>query len=138
MYRFGRLIAGARTDNGDAFLDIEARILGGADELVFAAGQNTTIGIVATNRRLSKVECSRLAGVAHDGLARAVVPAHTRMDGDTLFALSTGTGPAVADVGDYTRIEVAAAAAVSESILRAVRQATGLPGIPSATELGTG
>lgn len=133
----GQLIAGARTDNGDAFLDAEARILGGADELPFASGQNTTIGIVATNRTLSKVECSRLAGVAHDGLARAVVPAHTRMDGDTLFALSTGTGPAVGDAGDYMRIEVAAAAAVSESILRAVRQATGLPGIPSATELGT-
>ncbi len=135
--RTGRLIAGARTENGEAFLDAEAQILAGDDELPFAAGENTTIGIVATNRTLSKVECSRLAGVAHDGLARAVVPAHTRMDGDTLFALSSGAGAVVDDAGDYTRIEVAAAAAVSESILRAIRQATGLPGIPSASDLGT-
>lgn len=55
------------------------------------AGSNTTIGVVATNAALSASECKRLAIMAHDGLARAVSPAHTHFDGDTLFAVSTGT-----------------------------------------------
>ena len=134
--RSGRLIAGARNEDGTGLLDVEAALLrdGGAGAV---AGSNTTIGVVATNRSLAKVDCNRLASVAHDGLARAIVPAHTRFDGDTLFALATGTGAPVRDGGDHDLIEVAAAAAVSESVLRAVREATGLPGIPSASELGT-
>jgi len=132
----GRLIAGARAEDGAGFIDVEAALLGG-DPARSAAGSNTTIGVVATNRTLTKVECNRLAGVAHDGLARAIVPAHTRLDGDTLFALATGTGPPLRGTRDHDLIEVAAAAAVSESILRAVREASGLPGIPSASELGT-
>ena len=132
----GRLIAGARNEEGSGFIDVEEVLLGGGPARS-ATGSNTTIGIVATNRALTKVECNRLAGVAHDGLARAIVPAHTRLDGDTLFALATGTGPPVGGTGDHDLIEVAAAAAVSESILRAVRHASGLPGIPSASDLGT-
>ena len=134
--RDGRIVAGARTPDGRRFRDVEQELLRGA-RTTPAPGQNTTIGVVATNRSLRKVECSRLAGVAHDGLARAIVPAHTRFDGDTLFALATGTGPPVEEAGDHDRIEVAAAAAVVESILRAVRQAEGLPGIPSVGDLGT-
>jgi len=132
----GRLIAGARNADGSGLIDVEAALLGGA-QARSAAGSNTTIGVVATNRALTKVECNRLAGVAHDGLARVIVPAHTRFDGDTLFALATGTGPPLQGTDDYDLIEVAAAAAVSESILRAVREASGLPGIPSASEIGT-
>jgi putative pantetheine hydrolase len=54
---------------------------------------NTTIGVVATSASLTKAQCAKLAGVAHDGLARAIVPAHSMFDGDTIFALSTGSGP---------------------------------------------
>ena len=54
------------------------------------AGLNTTIGVVATSAALDKAECSKVASVAHDGLARAVRPAHSMTDGDTVFALSTG------------------------------------------------
>jgi L-aminopeptidase/D-esterase-like protein len=54
---------------------------------------NTTIGVVATSASLTKAECSKFASVAHDGLARAVRPAHSLFDGDTVFALSTGTEP---------------------------------------------
>ena len=130
----GRIVAGARREDG-GFVNAEAAILGGATGAPNPA-ENTTIGLVATNRTLTKAQCNRLAGVAHDGLARAVVPAHTYYDGDTLFAMATGTqGP----VGrsDTDRLDVAAAAAVAESILRAVRLATGVSGIPSAAELGT-
>ena len=56
---------------------------------------NTTIGIVATDAALTKAQCHRLAVAAHDGIARAVVPAHTPFDGDLLFALATGTGAEV-------------------------------------------
>jgi L-aminopeptidase/D-esterase-like protein len=72
-----------------------------ADDVAAAAGKlkptakmpklNTTIGVVATNGDLTKAECHRLAIGAHDGLARAVRPAHTLFDGDTIFALATGT-----------------------------------------------
>lgn len=135
--RSGRIIAGARKPDGSGFVDVEDALLRGADAAA-EPGANTTIGVVATNRALTKVECNRLAGVAHDGLARAIVPAHTRFDGDTLFALATGTAGPLQRPGQYDGLEVAAAAAVSESILRAVRQATGLPGIPSVSDLGTG
>jgi L-aminopeptidase/D-esterase-like protein len=135
--RSGRLLAGARNEDGSGLRDVEAEILRGARG-VGEAGANTTIGVVATNRALRKVECSRLADVAHDGLARAIVPAHTRFDGDTLFALATGALPAAEETGDFDRLEIAAAAAVSAAIVRAVRQAEGLPGIPSASDLGTG
>lgn len=134
--RSGRIVAGARRKDGSGFRDVESEVLGGGNPSA-GPGENTTIGVVATNRALRKVECSRLASVAHDGLARAIVPAHTRFDGDTLFALSTGTGAPLEGTGDHDRIEIAATAAVVEAILRAVRLAEGLPGIPSARDLGT-
>ena len=130
----GRIVAGARSEDG-GFLNAERALLGGTDSAPNPA-ENTTIGLVATNRTLTKAQCNRLAGVAHDGLARAVVPAHTYYDGDTLFAMATGTqGPL--EPSDNDRLDVAAAAAVVESILRAVRLASGVPGIPSVAELGT-
>jgi L-aminopeptidase/D-esterase-like protein len=61
---------------------------------------NTTIGVVATSARLSKAECTKLAAVAHDGLARAVRPSHSMFDGDTVFALATGQGELVEPAGD--------------------------------------
>lgn len=132
----GKLVAGALADDGATLRDAQREILGGASS-GGGAGENTTIGVVATNLTLRKVDCARLADVAHDGLARAIVPAHTRFDGDTLFALATGAVAAPRGTGGFDRLEVAAAAAVGEAILRAVRLAESLPGIPSATELGT-
>lgn len=128
--RTGQLVAGGLDADG-RLRDAEQQVLGGARS-IGAAGENTTIGVVATNRTLTKVECSRLADVAHDGLARAVVPAHTRFDGDTLFALATGTAPAPRNGGDYDRLEIAAAAAVSAAILSGVRHAETLLDIPGA------
>lgn len=133
----GALVAGARTPSGDALRDTENSLLRGEATADAEVGANTTIGIVATNRRLDKVLCTRLAGVAHDGLARAIVPAHTRWDGDTIFALATGALPAPAEDREYDLLDVAAAAAVTGAILDAVRSAEGLPGLPSARDLGT-
>ena len=92
------------------------------------AGANTTIGVVVTDAELTKEQANRVAAVAHDGIARAVRPAHTRYDGDTIFCLATGAvtppapsgtapTPALADL-----VEVAAAEAVARAIAQAVRE----------------
>jgi D-aminopeptidase len=86
--------------------------------------ENTTIAIVATNAALTKAECQRVSVAAHDGIARATVPAHTPHDGDLVFALSTGSGPA----GDTTLIGHAASLCLSRAIARAVFAATPAPG----------
>ena len=81
-----------------------------------ALGQNTTIGAVATDLKLTKTECLRVSQMAHDGLARAILPSHTLYDGDTVFAISTGAGPA----GDPNLVGIFAAEALAQAILRAV------------------
>jgi L-aminopeptidase/D-esterase-like protein len=95
-------------------------------------GQNTTIGVIATNAKLTKAQALKVAEMAHDGMARTIVPSHTMSDGDTLFTLATGD---LAGDADVNRIGVLAAEAVSDAILRAVRLAKGLPGYPSVSDI---
>ena len=88
---------------------------------------NTVIGSVATNAKLTKAQATKVAQMAHDGLARTIRPAHTMLDGDTIFALSTGTKKA-----DVSTIGAFAAEVMAQAILRAVRMAKpagGLPGL---------
>ncbi len=82
-----------------------------------AAGQNTTIGVVATDLQLTKTQCFRVAQMAHDALARTIRPSHTLYDGDAIFAISTGSGPA----GDPNLVGIFAAEALTQAILRAVQ-----------------
>jgi L-aminopeptidase/D-esterase-like protein len=96
------------------------------------AGENTTIGLVATNARLTKVQARRMAMMADDGLARAIFPSHTAGDGDTVFALATGRWTGEADV---TQIGALAADVMARAIVRAATEATGLPNLPSARDL---
>jgi L-aminopeptidase/D-esterase-like protein len=86
---------------------------------------NTTLAVVATNARLDKVEATKLAQFAALGMARAIYPVNTMMDGDTCFALSLGDRRA-----DINTLGIAAAEAVVQSILRAVRLAKTMGGIP--------
>lgn len=132
----GTILAGTRQPpDGDRFaglmtlLPTMARMLPGAAD---TTASNTVIGVVATNARLDKEETNKLAQMAQDGLARAVHPAHTMMDGDTLFALATGSaGPAnVSVLGAF------AAEATSQAIRRAVRAASPLGGLRTGAELG--
>jgi L-aminopeptidase/D-esterase-like protein len=95
------------------------------------AAANTTIGVIATTAPLDPGSVNRLATVAHDGLALAIRPAHTQYDGDTLFALSLPT-PGAATV-DPLRLGQAAVEVVVAAVLRAVRAATPLHGVPAAT-----
>ena len=91
------------------------------------AGMNTTIAIVATDAPLSKVQCHRMAVTAHDGMARAIVPSHTPMDGDLVFAAATGDGTGV-DAGRMKDICAAAAVCLSRAIARGIYEARPAPG----------
>lgn len=93
-------------------------------------GEATTIGIVATDATLSKPQCTRLAVTAHDGIARAVVPAHTALDGDLIFAAATGTRALTDPLADQVLLGHAAALCVARAIARAVFHARPAPGDP--------
>ena len=129
----GRLIAGTRdADDGCRLIDTAAALREGRDVGRFR-GTHTTIGVIATNARLTKPEATRLASLGMLGFARALSPPHTLFDGDTLFAVSVG------DVAtDASRLGFGAADAVAHAIARAVRAATSRPGLPTARDLEAG
>jgi L-aminopeptidase/D-esterase-like protein len=129
----GRIVAGARTSDGKAFVNIVEAYRSGLNVSQSSApGQNTTIGVVATNARFDKTQMTKIAEMAHDGMARAINPTHTPSDGDTLFALSTGTSNALPNL---TAIGALAAEAVTEAILRAVMKAKSLAGFQAYSEI---
>ena len=93
-------------------------------ETKLSSHTNTTIGIVATDAALSQAQCTRLATAAHDGFARALVPSHTPMDGDLIFAAATGAKPLNNPMADTLYLGHAAATAMARAIARAVFHAT--------------
>lgn len=128
--RSGILVAGARTPDGKALADAR-KLLRLGTAVPAKPGQNTTIGVIATNARLTKVQATKVAQMAHDGFARAIYPAHTMGDGDAIFALATGA----IDNSDVSRIGALAADAMVEAIVRAVQEAMGIPGYPAARDI---
>jgi L-aminopeptidase/D-esterase-like protein len=84
---------------------------------------HTSIGVVATNATLTKAQCSKMAATAHDGLARALNPVHTQFDGDTLFSVSTATGP-VPDELAFHHILCAASDVVTRALVRGLLAAS--------------
>jgi L-aminopeptidase/D-esterase-like protein len=131
--RTGALVAGARDAGGRGLHGTVRALLEGYEPSRAATeGQNTTIGVVATNVSLTKAQATKVAQMAHDGLARTVQPAHTPWDGDTLFALSTG---AIRIATPDLVVGIVAAEAVARAVLRAVQLAKGLPGLPAAADL---
>ena len=130
----GTLVAGVRTVDGRGLADAR-RVLYEDVPPDPPAGENTTIGVVATNVRLSKAELAVVARMAHDGFARAIRPSHTPSDGDTIFAVSTGDLPN--EVG-VLKIGARAADATVAAVLRGVRTATSLPGYPSVRDMHGG
>jgi len=127
--RSGKIVAGARAEDGKGYRDSMAAILDGY-RVVAESGANTTIGVVATNAPFTKTQMSKIAQMAHDGLARAINPVHTMSDGDTIFAMSTGTAKVKADL---TAVGAIAATVLARAIVRAVMQAVSLPelGLPA-------
>jgi len=142
----GRVVAGVRNPDGKGFADARILVRSGAlgrrdpdfdrkkpgADATPRPGENTTIGVVATNAVLTKVEATKVAQMAHDGYARAISPVHTPGDGDTIFALATGT---FAGEGNASLVGALAAEVMADAIVRAATQATGLPGIPAARDL---
>ena len=131
----GRVIAGARADDGRTPLDTLAALVDGQLPAHLMAGMATTIGIVATDALLTKTEANKLAAMAHDGLARSINPVHTAGDGDALFAVATGGSR---KPGHLTVLGALAAEVTARAVLNAVRAAHGLtdPDLPSARDLG--
>ena len=135
----GQIIAGARSkDVGPLHIGAPGyfadtlqvmQTLIGRTALGFGSRGNTVIGVVATNAKLDKEATNKVAQMAHDGLARTIRPAHTMLDGDTIFALATGEHAAdVNIVGAY------AAEVFAQAILRAVRLAKPVAGIPAISQ----
>jgi L-aminopeptidase/D-esterase-like protein len=133
----GRILAGARptklgpmkVGGPGPFADTMAVLRGlvGKTALGFASKANTVIGVVATNAGLTKDEANKVAQMAHDGLARAIRPAHTLLDGDTIFALSTGEKKV-----DVSILGAFAAEALAQAIVRGVLCAQPAGGVPAA------
>lgn len=128
----GQILAGARPPDGQGFADTLTvmKSLAGQTSLKFAVLENTVIGVVATNARLNKEEVNKVAQMAHDGLARTVRPAHTMFDGDTSFALATGGIEADVNIVGAFAVEV-----MAEAIVRAVKTAEGVAGLPAWRDL---
>ncbi len=128
----GKLIAGARTKDGKSLLGAMNAILQGEPLPPMLGGTATTIGVVATDAKLDKAQATKVAQMAHDGLARTINPVHTASDGDTIFAVATGKSDRPANV---TLIGALVAEAVARAVVRAVRAAKGIAGFPSANEI---
>lgn len=128
----GKVIAGARTVDGKSLLGSMRAILNGEPLPPMLGGTATTIGVVATDARLDKAQATKIAQMAHDGLARTIYPVHTAADGDTIFALATGKSARTPNV---TLIGALAAEAMAQAVLRAVKAARGIPGFPAMVDL---
>lgn len=126
----GRIVAGPRLPDGTLADSVEH--LAGAEHFM-RWGENTTLAIVTTNARLSRPAATKVAQMAHDGLARTVSPVHTTVDGDAVFAASIGGSGGVVAAPDVVGAWGARVAA--EAVLHAVRKARGVPGLPAASEL---
>ena len=129
----GQTVAGARQPGG-GFLDT-VQIMASFQEQTLNSlrqGSNTALVVVATNGILTKSGATKVAQMAQDGLARAIRPAHTMYDGDTVFALSAGDRPA-----NVSLIGALAAEITAQAILNGVLSATSLGGLPAARDLAT-
>jgi L-aminopeptidase/D-esterase-like protein len=133
----GQVVAGARGEDGKSFIDVRKLLREGVLPRARQprAGENTTIGLVATNAVLTKVQAQKIAQMAHDGFARAISPVHTTGDGDTIFSLATGALAGEVNDGRLTQIGALAAEAMAEAILRSVQQATSAGGVPALRDL---
>lgn len=127
----GKVVAGVRNPDG-TLADARVILRGGQAGAPPRSGENTTIGLVATNATLTKAQATRMALMADDGFARAIFPSHTQGDGDTVFALATGQWSGEVNI---TQIGALAADVMARAIVRAATEATGLPDLPAVRDL---
>lgn len=130
-HRSGKILAGARTEDGQNFANAILQMMQGAAPGA-RLGAHTTLGIVATNALLTKAECTKVAQMTHDGFARTINPTHTAYDGDTIFAAATGELRIKTEV---SVIGAVAAEAMARAVNRAILTATGIPGYPAHRDM---
>jgi L-aminopeptidase/D-esterase-like protein len=121
----GKIIAGTRKSADSNEFAGAAQLLKQRNPSA-TIGENTTLAVVATNARLTKVQATKIAQLAQHGLVRTIVPVHTIYDGDIIFALSAGSESA-----DFTALGIAAAEAMGEAVMRAARFASPMGGLPA-------
>lgn len=129
VYEDGKMIAGVRGEDGKMSSTLD-ELFSDLDKIPELPAGNTTIGVVVTNARLAKAQLCKVAGMAHNGYARAIKPVHTTADGDSIYALSVGEVP-----GDVNVIGVMAAYAMEKAIAQAVKCAEGAQGVPGMSDI---
>ena len=129
-WRTGEKLAGMLDAEKTGFLDSEEELFKSFEAVENRFVENTTIGAVITNGRFDKARLGKIAGMAHDGYARAIRPVHTTADGDSIYAVSTGTVEA-----DLDMVGALAARVMAEAIRRAVLSAKAAYGYPAAGDL---
>ncbi len=128
----GAVIAGARSPDGKRLIATTSAVLGGEVPARFLPGTATSLGVVATDAVLTKAQARKIAQMAHDGLARTIDPVHTMYDGETIFALATGTSKRT---GNVSILGIMAAEAVARAVVRAALAAHGIPGLPAHRDM---
>lgn len=128
-WRSGQKVAGLHAGDGKTFLDSESAAFSAYEPVENKFVGNTTLGVVLTNAKFPKANLCKIAGMAHDGYARAIRPVHTTADGDSIYAVSLGEVAADQDV-----VGALGAQVMAEAILRAVRAAEPAYGLPAAEQ----
>ena len=129
-WRTGRQTAGLLSEDGKSLTSTSEYMKQSTEKVENRFTGNTTLAAVLTNAKFDKTRLCKIAGMGHDGMARAIRPVHTSADGDSIFALSLGETEA-----DQDLVGVLAAEVISEAILRAAERAEGAYGFPSAADL---
>lgn len=129
-WKTGQKIAGLLAEDHKTFLNAEEIALQKIDVVENKFVGNTTLGVVLTNARFDKAKLCKIAGMAHDGYARAIRPVHTTADGDSIYAVSLGAVSADQDV-----VGALGAQVMAQAIVRAVQAAKSAYGFPAASEL---
>ncbi len=124
-----KLLAGTRSEDGKQFVS-GMDLLMDEQSVQALPGANTTIGVVVTNAKLTKAQALKVAQMGHDGVSRAIRPAHTMYDGDTLFCAATGEVDA-----DVNILGVLGAEAVEKAVHRAVYKASSAGGLPAIHDI---
>ena len=129
-WKSGKKIAGVLSPDKKELADTSETLKGSLTPVANRFAGNTTLGVIITNAKFTKAQLCKIAGMGHDGLARAVRPVHTSFDGDSLYAVSVGEVEA-----DQEAVGTLAAEAVNEAILRAAESAEAAYGFPSAKDV---
>lgn len=131
VYENGKIIAGARKFLKKGFLNTEDHLKTLAGKLTMNSIENTTLVVVITDAKIEKWEAKKISEMAHDGIARAIKPIHTMVDGDMVFTVSSCKAKEI----DLTTLGTYAAKVVEKSIIRAVKISKSLGGVPSYKDL---